>query len=357
MRFMAIPAAAVRVLALAGLATPAMQIIRSISEDVDMALVMLLRPKVARQFAECRSPQEAGDFWKRHIAGGRAFRAVAEQLYRVGLDYSDDSSYARWRKEVQVLLGAAVHTSFVSAGITVRATADSGAFTSAAQECLYFATLRLQEMCTYSLMLGQALRQDLAAGADCATMAELPLVRVALEGGELARRRVMHAELAFGVAVEDRRVAAVLRQLSSARLVVEGQDASGEHYVEPAHDALVSCWDSLWRWQQTEHESLRLQRRVGLAAQEWLRRGRERRPSGRRWWSMPAAAGRACRCGSSRSATRRPRSRRCASMSVTRRPSSSAAAATRTSATSSCRRRPVAAVAPWHWRSKAIAGW
>lgn len=177
--------AAVRVLAFAGLATPAMQIIRSISEDVDMALVMLLRPKVARQFAECRSPQEAGDFWKRHIAGGRAFRAVAEQLYRVGLDYSDDSSYARWRKEVQVLLGAAVHTSFVSAGITVRATADGGAFTPAAQECLHFATLRLQEMCTYSLMLGQALRQDLAAGADCATMAELPLVRVALEGGEI----------------------------------------------------------------------------------------------------------------------------------------------------------------------------
>lgn len=177
--------AAVRVLALAGLATPAMQIIRSISEDVDMALVMLLRPKVARQFAECRSPQEAGDFWKRHIAGGRAFRAVAEQLYRVGLDYSDDSSYARWRKEVQVLLGAAVHTSFLGSGATDRTAAGGGAFTPAAQECLYFATLRLQEMCTYSLMLGQALRRDLAAGADCATATELPLVRVALEGSEI----------------------------------------------------------------------------------------------------------------------------------------------------------------------------
>ena len=71
-------------------------------------------------------------------------RAVAEQLYRVGLDYSDDSSYARWRKEVQVLLGAAVHTSFLGAGAMVRATADGGAFTPAAQECLHFATLRLQ---------------------------------------------------------------------------------------------------------------------------------------------------------------------------------------------------------------------
>ncbi len=147
--------AAVRVLAVTGLPTPAMQIMRSISEDVDMALVVLLRPKVARQFAECRTPQEAGEFWKRHVAGGRAFRAVAEQLYRVGLDYSEDSSYAHWRKEVQVLLGAAVHTSYVGAG---------GPDT-AASDCLYFATLRLQELCVYSLMLGQALRADLAAGA------------------------------------------------------------------------------------------------------------------------------------------------------------------------------------------------
>ena len=152
-----------------------MQIMRSISEDVDMALVVLLRPKVARQFAECRTPQEAGEFWKRHVAGGRAFRAVAEQLYRVGLDYSEDSSYAHWRKEVQVLLGAAVHTSYVGAG---------GPDT-AASDCLYFATLRLQELCIYSLMLGQALRADLAAGAATADPAERALIRVALEGGEI----------------------------------------------------------------------------------------------------------------------------------------------------------------------------
>jgi hypothetical protein len=167
--------AAVRVLAVSDLHVPALQIIRSISEDVDMALVVLLRPKVARQFAECRSPQEAGEFWKRHVAGGRAFRAVAEQLYRVGLDYSEDSSYARWRKEVQVLLGAAVHTSYVGGS-------GSG---MTATDCLYFAALRLQELCVYSLMLGQALRADLARGAATADAAELPMLRVALVGGEI----------------------------------------------------------------------------------------------------------------------------------------------------------------------------
>ena len=174
--------AAVRLLALAGLAVPAMQIIRSISEDVDMALVMLVRPKVARQFVECRSPQEAGEFWKRHIAGGRAFRTVAEQLYRIGLDWSEGSSYALWRNEVQVLLGAAVHTSYLGSAVQA---APGGSLGAAAQECLHFATLRLQEMCVYSLMLGQALRHDLTAGLACADQTEKPLVRVALEGGAI----------------------------------------------------------------------------------------------------------------------------------------------------------------------------
>lgn len=168
-------AAAVRLLALAELPVPAMQIIRSISEDVDMALVVALRPKVARQFAECRTPEAAGEFWRRHVAGGRAFRAVAEQLYRVGLDYAPDSSYARWRKEVQILLGAAVHTSYVGAG----------AASTSASDCLAFATLRLQELCVYSMMLGGTLRADLALGAGAAEPPDRECARVALAGGEI----------------------------------------------------------------------------------------------------------------------------------------------------------------------------
>jgi len=74
-----------------------------------------------------------------------------------------------------VLLGAAVHTPYVGAG-------GPG---TAASDCLYFATLRLQELCVYSLMLGQALRADLAAGRTAADAAEQALVRVVLEGGEI----------------------------------------------------------------------------------------------------------------------------------------------------------------------------
>jgi hypothetical protein len=102
--------AAVRLLAVAELPMPAMQIIRSISEDVDMALIVALRPKVARQFGEYRTPEA---------------------------------------------------------------------------DCLAFATLRLQELCVYSMMLGEALRADLALGEAAAQAGERALCRVALAGGEI----------------------------------------------------------------------------------------------------------------------------------------------------------------------------
>lgn len=153
--------AAVRMLARAGLAMPAMQIARSISEDVDLALVFLIRRKHAKSFVACKSPEEAADFWRRHVSGGKAFRLVAQALYRFGLDYSNDSEYARWRKEVLVFLGSVVHTSFVNSGIGKSSEARDG-LNPAVLECLYFSTIRVQEMCAYALVLGADLQHDIA---------------------------------------------------------------------------------------------------------------------------------------------------------------------------------------------------
>lgn len=174
--------AAVRALAIAGLAMPAMQISRAISEDVDLALALLVRRRLAQAFVQCASPGDAAEFWRSHVAGGRAFRLVAQALYRVGLDYSEDSEYVRWRKEVLVFLGSAVHTSFAGAAPPDRTAA--GPLNAAAQECLYFATIRLQEMCAYSMVIGQELKCDLAAlplgeGLDATRL------RFARDGGEI----------------------------------------------------------------------------------------------------------------------------------------------------------------------------
>jgi WD40 repeat protein/GTPase SAR1 family protein len=90
---------------------------------------------------------------------------------------------------------------------------------------------------------------------------------VALGGGELARRQVPLSELEYP---PDRNslVKKVIEHFSTARLLVKGQDAEGNPYVEPAHDALVRGWEKLLNWVK-EEKNLRLERRLTPAALEW----------------------------------------------------------------------------------------
>ena len=91
---------------------------------------------------------------------------------------------------------------------------------------------------------------------------------VALGGGELARRQVLLSELEYPPD-KNSLVKEVIERFSTARLLIEGQDAEGNPYVEPAHDALVRGWEKLLMWKQEEEESLLLQRRLTPAAEEW----------------------------------------------------------------------------------------
>ena len=106
------------------------------------------------------------------------------------------------------------------------------------------------------------------------TMRRVMLRMVAVEGGELARRRVALSELEYPTEEENTRVKAVLDRLVDARLLVRGTSdnpdgTKGEAYVEPAHDALVLAWDKLLRWKKAAEEYLPLQRRLAQAATEW----------------------------------------------------------------------------------------
>ncbi|MGB3509732.1 MAG: caspase family protein [Microcoleaceae cyanobacterium] len=91
---------------------------------------------------------------------------------------------------------------------------------------------------------------------------------VALGGGELARRRVPLLELEYPPEKNDL-VKEVIERFTKARLLVTGEDAEGNLYVEPAHDALVRGWQKLLMWKQEDEEGLILQRRLTPAAEEW----------------------------------------------------------------------------------------
>ena len=108
-----------------------------------------------------------------------------------------------------------------------------------------------------------------------ATMRRVMLRMVALEGGEATRRRVPDSELVYRSEAENHRVAEVIKRITEARLVVEGKEADGEPYVEPAHDALVRGWNRLWEWIKQEQDRLFLQRRLTQAAHDWEKGGRK----------------------------------------------------------------------------------
>jgi WD40 repeat protein len=97
---------------------------------------------------------------------------------------------------------------------------------------------------------------------------QVMLRMVAIGGGELARRQVPLSELEYP-AEKNGLVKEVIERFTNARLLVEGQDAEGNPYIEPAHDALVRGWQKLLTWKLEEEESLILQRRLTPAAEEW----------------------------------------------------------------------------------------
>lgn len=97
---------------------------------------------------------------------------------------------------------------------------------------------------------------------------QVMLRMLAVDAGNIARRRIFHKELAYPQS-KQLQVKQVIDRFLNARLLVSGIDTTGETYIEPAHDALVRGWQQLLIWQQQEQENLVLQRRLTRAAFEW----------------------------------------------------------------------------------------
>ncbi|WP_036487476.1 caspase family protein [Myxosarcina sp. GI1] len=100
------------------------------------------------------------------------------------------------------------------------------------------------------------------------TIRQVMLRMLAIDAGNIARRRVFLRELKYPQAKQPL-VDKVIDRFLNARLLVSGSDTTGEKYIEPAHDALIRGWQRLLVWQQQEQENLVLQRRLTRAAFEW----------------------------------------------------------------------------------------
>ncbi|HEX8649446.1 MAG TPA: TIR domain-containing protein [Pyrinomonadaceae bacterium] len=91
------------------------------------------------------------------------------------------------------------------------------------------------------------------------------------EGTEDTRRRVVMSEL-ITQPEEALKVQSVVRTMADARLLMIDSGAeAGSEVVDVSHEALIRSWPRLRRWIDEDRQSLRVQRRLTEAAQEWQR--------------------------------------------------------------------------------------
>lgn len=130
------------------------------------------------------------------------------------------------------------------------------------------------------------------------TLLRIMLRMVALEAGELSRRRISAQELVYTDPDEQKRVDCVIEALESERLVLgvnpkvsykpidqqstlpqlvlmppetvmKQSEAGSERYIEPAHDRLVKGWPRLSELIKKSQSKLILQRNLWEAARSW----------------------------------------------------------------------------------------
>jgi WD40 repeat protein/class 3 adenylate cyclase len=105
---------------------------------------------------------------------------------------------------------------------------------------------------------------------------QLVLRLVALgEGAEDTRRPVPRSEL-VSLDVDQRAMATVIDSFGASRLLSFDRDSrSLAPTVEVAHEALLTAWGRLRRWIDETREDLRTERRLAVAAREWLETARD----------------------------------------------------------------------------------
>jgi serine/threonine protein kinase/DNA-binding beta-propeller fold protein YncE len=113
------------------------------------------------------------------------------------------------------------------------------------------------------------------AGKEATRHLFLRLVAVGDDGSEDTRRRITRAELR-SLDVDGDAMEAAINTFANRRLLSSDRDpATRGPTVEVAHEALLSEWTRLRGWIDDAREDLRTERRLAVAAREWIEAGRE----------------------------------------------------------------------------------
>lgn len=140
---------------------------------------------------------------------------------------------------------------------------------------------------TQSLTQAADWEYDQLVGRDRAyanTIRNVMLRMVAVDGGELTRRRVPDDELVYPEP-ENTRVKQVIARFCAAGLLLRRRGIEGNGYIEPADDILVEEWSKVLLWKQQELRNLLLQQELTPIAYQWANQKQQDKQAFRLLWN------------------------------------------------------------------------
>lgn len=102
---------AIRRLVVHGFDVQAKQLVRSLVEHLDLAVLLSLAPEFIGPFFSSDTPETSNHFWHSRLARGKGRKLIKE---RIGLADDLESEIKQWQKEEESILSMTIHPSIVA---------------------------------------------------------------------------------------------------------------------------------------------------------------------------------------------------------------------------------------------------
>ena len=100
---------------------PAKQVLRSLTEHLNMLNLLWLNPNLCGEFVCVETPEAANKFWHTHVSKGKLKKHTRKMLFKAAKEQNEIEAIDEWRKfreEEEKVLGMAVHPNYLSAAFS-----------------------------------------------------------------------------------------------------------------------------------------------------------------------------------------------------------------------------------------------
>lgn len=111
---LATDAMAIRTLVVGGFEVQARSLATNLGESAELLAGLVLNPEIASEFYDAKEPEEAREFWHRHVSKGRLRNRIRDHQRERGVPEDAILEFSAWLSEERLVWGASKHPSFMS---------------------------------------------------------------------------------------------------------------------------------------------------------------------------------------------------------------------------------------------------